>query len=132
MDGGSYIDLIRRRRRGAAENGENGGGGNLMIRVARLDLRGSDMAGTTRWEGRKRSEETCPFYVEKAEKELKMNAPDLTFEKGRSSPLVGLSLVGVVIDGNQSEGYMLYETAEVMEIIVLQDQQWYILTVNRQ
>lgn len=44
---------------------------------------------------------TCPFYVEKAEKELKMNAPDLTFEKGRSSPLVGLSLVGVVIDGNR-------------------------------
>lgn len=32
---------------------ENGGGGNLMIRVARLDLRGLDMAGTTRWEGRK-------------------------------------------------------------------------------
>lgn len=32
---------------------ENGGGGNLMIRVARLDLRGSDMAGTARWEGRK-------------------------------------------------------------------------------
>lgn len=24
-----------------------------MIRVARLDLRGSDMAGTARWEGRK-------------------------------------------------------------------------------
>lgn len=32
---------------------ENGGGGNLMIRVARLDLRGSDMVGTTRREGRK-------------------------------------------------------------------------------
>ena len=26
---------------------ENGGGGNLMIRVARLDMRGSDIAGTT-------------------------------------------------------------------------------------
>lgn len=26
---------------------ENGGGGNLMIRVARLDLWGSDIAGTT-------------------------------------------------------------------------------------
>ncbi|KAK4847270.1 hypothetical protein QYF36_000254 [Acer negundo] len=42
-----FYNLIRRRRRGAAENGENGGGGNLMIRVARLDLRGSDIAGTT-------------------------------------------------------------------------------------
>lgn len=41
------------------------------------------------------------FLCRKAEKELKMNAPDLTFEKGRSSPLVGLSLVGVVIDGNR-------------------------------
>lgn len=34
-------------------------------------------------------------------KKLKTNAPDLTFKEGRSSPLVGLSLVSVIIDGNR-------------------------------